>query len=151
MHRYRNQTGVEIRAVDFGGLGGIDALDPGLPSLTPLYSGLTKAFKDEGYEERKDLFGAPYDFRLAGDGLKQVLQGLLIHGGVTCPPPGAWHFGFGSLNHKAGQSGIMRHCHIMLTRTVRENCRAYRPSGSHWNPLQVKDIVQHTALQCRVY
>lgn len=70
--RYRNQTGVEIRAVDFGGLGGIDALDPGLPRLTPLYSGLTKAFKDEGYEERKDLFGAPYDFRLAGDGLQQV-------------------------------------------------------------------------------
>ena len=74
MSRYRNQTGVEIRAVDFGGLGGIDALDPGLPSLTPLYSGLTNAFKDEGYEERKDLFGAPYDFRLAGDGLKQVLS-----------------------------------------------------------------------------
>ena len=70
--RYRNQTGVEIRAVDFGGLGGIEALDPGLPRLTPLYSGLTKAFKDEGYEERKDLFGAPYDFRLAGDGLQQV-------------------------------------------------------------------------------
>ena len=71
--RYRNQTGVEIRAVDFGGLGGVDALDPGLPRLTPLYSGLTKAFKDEGHKERKDLFGAPYDFRLAGDGLEQVL------------------------------------------------------------------------------
>ena len=78
LSRYRNQTGVEIRAVDFGGLGGIDALDPGLPSLTPLYSGLTKAFKDEGYEERKDLFGAPYDFRLAGDGLKQVLVTSVI-------------------------------------------------------------------------
>lgn len=72
--RYRNQTGVAIRPVDFGGLGGVDALDPGLPRLTPLYSGLTKAFKDEGYKERVDLFGAPYDFRLAGDGLQQVLS-----------------------------------------------------------------------------
>ena len=65
--------------MDFGGLGGIDALDPGLPSLTPLYSGLTKAFKDEGYEERVDLFGAPYDFRLAGDGLEQVLWDPFVH------------------------------------------------------------------------
>ena len=72
---------MEIRAVDFGGLGGVDALDPGLPRLTPLYSGLTKAFKDEGYEERKDLFGAPYDFRLAADGLEQV---LLAHT-LRCP------------------------------------------------------------------
>ena len=66
--------GVDIRPVDFGGLGGVDALDPGLPRLTPLYSGLTKAFKDEGYKERVDLFGAPYDFRLAGEGLQQVLS-----------------------------------------------------------------------------
>ena len=110
LSRYRNQTGVEIRAVDFGGLGGIDALDPGLPSLTPLYSGLTKAFKDEGYEERKDLFGAPYDFRLAGDGLKQVvlksrccrldsesalsLEHTSMPCTVTCPPPGVLIFGF---------------------------------------------------------
>ena len=33
LHRYRNQTGVEIRTVDFGGVGGIAALDPALPQV----------------------------------------------------------------------------------------------------------------------
>ena len=70
--RYRNHDGIEIRAEDFGGLGGINALHPGLPRLTPMFSKLTNAFKDEGYQERKHLFGAPYDFRLAADGLEQV-------------------------------------------------------------------------------
>ncbi|CAL5222795.1 g5211 [Coccomyxa viridis] len=69
--RYRNHDGIEIRAVDFGGLEGIDALHPGLPRLTPMFSKLTQAFKDEGYQERRHLFGAPYDFRLAPDGLEQ--------------------------------------------------------------------------------
>ena len=35
--RYHNQSGVEIRTVDFGGVGGIAALDPALPQvLIPL-------------------------------------------------------------------------------------------------------------------
>ncbi len=67
-----NHDGIKIRAVDFGGLEGIDALHPGLPRLTPMFSKLTKAFKDQGYLERRHLFGAPYDFRLAPDGLEQV-------------------------------------------------------------------------------
>ena len=70
--RYSNQTGVEVRPLDWGGLGGLEALDPGLPQLTPLYRALAEALKDEGFVEREDLFGAPYDFRLAGDGLDQV-------------------------------------------------------------------------------
>ena len=72
LRRYRNHDGVDIRAEDFGGLGGINALHPSLPRLTPMLSKLTQAFKDEGYQERKHLFGAPYDFRLAPDGLQQV-------------------------------------------------------------------------------
>ena len=31
--RYHNQSGVEIRTVDFGGVGGIAALDPALPQV----------------------------------------------------------------------------------------------------------------------
>lgn len=72
MRRYRNQTGVQIRPYDWGGLGGLEALDPGLPQLTPIYRALAQGLKDEGYKERVDLFGAPYDFRLAADGLEQV-------------------------------------------------------------------------------
>lgn len=141
LHRYRNQTGVEIRTVDFGGVGGIAALDPALPQvpflvvltykkcfntsfkvrirgrqvvldcrvglllviyntettilfnefarhvhmqplqsatlcfwvqLTSVYQELIDTLVEVGYEVRRDLFGAPYDWRLAADGLEQV-------------------------------------------------------------------------------
>lgn len=70
--RYSNQTGVEIRPMDWGGLGGVESLDPSLPQITPVYKSLTEGLKKAGYAERVDLFGAPYDFRLAADGLEQV-------------------------------------------------------------------------------
>lgn len=66
--RYRNHDGIEIRAVDFGGLEGIDALHPGLPRLTPMFSKLTQAFKDEGYQERRHLLGRPTTFALPRTG-----------------------------------------------------------------------------------
>lgn len=70
--RYYNQTGVEIRAYQFGNLTGISALDPGLPTVSGTYAKLIEGLEDVGYKEGKDLFGAPYDFRLAADGLEQV-------------------------------------------------------------------------------
>ena len=82
--RYSNQAGIEIRARDFGGLGGIDTLVPGLPSLMPMYRGLTRALKHEGYQERRDLFGAPYDFRMAADGLEQVSTCSILACGQCC-------------------------------------------------------------------
>ncbi len=83
--RYSNQTGVEVRPLDWGGLGGLEALDPGLPQLTPLYRALAEALKDEGFREREDLFGAPYDFRLAGDGLDQVwILGAACYALLAC-------------------------------------------------------------------
>ena len=72
LRRYRNQTGVQIRPLDFGGLGGLRALDPYLPQLTSVYGKLIRGLEAEGYKERVDLFGAPYDFRLAADGLEQA-------------------------------------------------------------------------------
>ncbi|MCJ1279377.1 hypothetical protein MMC21_007201 [Puttea exsequens] len=50
----------------------------------PMYRGLTKALKHEGYQERRDLFGAPYDFRMAADGLEQGQPGPGT-GGFTGP------------------------------------------------------------------
>lgn len=70
--RYHNQSGVEIRAYQFGNLTGISALDPGLPSVSGTYDKLIAGLKKAGYQEGKDLFGAPYDFRLAADGLEQA-------------------------------------------------------------------------------
>eukprot|EP00891_Asterochloris_glomerata_P001746 jgi/Astpho2/1746/fgenesh1_pg.00032_%23_73_t len=68
---YKNASGVEIRPYDYGGLGGVYDIDPGV-SLTGIYSTLIDHLKSAGYIERQDLFGAPYDFRLAADGLTQV-------------------------------------------------------------------------------
>jgi Lecithin:cholesterol acyltransferase len=62
---------VTIRAHDFGGLNGVAALDPSEPYLTATYQPLIKALKKIGYEERLTLWGAPYDWRLAADGLVQ--------------------------------------------------------------------------------
>ncbi|KAK9850975.1 hypothetical protein WJX84_006128 [Apatococcus fuscideae] len=70
--RYHNQTGVEIRPYDWGGLTGVAALDPDAPAYSGTYLELINGLKDEGYQERKDLFGAPFDFRLNAEGLQQV-------------------------------------------------------------------------------
>lgn len=40
--------------------------------LTSIYQELIDALVEVGYEVRRDLFGAPYDWRLAADGLEQV-------------------------------------------------------------------------------
>jgi hypothetical protein len=60
---------VQIRAHDFGGLSGVAALDPSQPDLTATYLPLIKALQEVGYVERESLWGAPYDWRLAGDAL----------------------------------------------------------------------------------
>ena len=61
-----------IRAFEFGNLTGISALDPSLPSVSGTYAKLIEGLEDGGYQAGKDLFGAPYDFRLAADGLEQA-------------------------------------------------------------------------------
>lgn len=72
MHRYKNQEGVEIRPHDYGGLRGVAALDPSSASLTATYQPLISALEAVGYRERETLWAAPYDWRLAGDGLAEA-------------------------------------------------------------------------------
>ena len=43
-----------------------------LPVASGTFLDLINALADDGYREGVDLFGAPYDFRLAADGLRQV-------------------------------------------------------------------------------
>lgn len=70
--RYSNIEGVEIRPVDFGGVGGIGCLDPQFCGISSYFNPLIKALETRaGYVVNETLFGAPYDFRLAGDGLVQ--------------------------------------------------------------------------------
>jgi len=69
--RYDNSKGVEVRAVDFGGVEGIKCLDPIYCSLTEYFAPVIDLLVENGYVLNETLFGAPYDFRLAGDGLEQ--------------------------------------------------------------------------------
>ncbi|KAK9814182.1 hypothetical protein WJX72_001833 [[Myrmecia] bisecta] len=71
--RYHNQTGVEVRPYDFGGLDGVKSIDPSSSYFYGTYVELVKELTgNHGYNEGVNLFGAPYDFRLAADGLEQV-------------------------------------------------------------------------------
>jgi len=46
--------------------------------LTSIYQELIDALVEVGYEVRRDLFGAPYDWRLAADGLEQVRRSCAV-------------------------------------------------------------------------
>ncbi|CAD6341482.1 unnamed protein product [Miscanthus lutarioriparius] len=78
---YRNAPGVETRVSDFGSTSTLRYLDPNLKLLTGYMNTLATTLEEKaGYEEGRDLFGAPYDFRygLAGPGHpSQVGSGYL--------------------------------------------------------------------------
>ena len=62
---------MQIRPHDFGGLKGILSLDPARPKYSATYLPLVKALEAVGYVERVNLWGAPYDWRFAADGLEK--------------------------------------------------------------------------------
>jgi len=73
---YANRPGVRVRAVDFGGVGGIDVLDPVVPLTAEFKAMIAHLQTAHGYEVGKTLFGAPYDWRLAGDGHARLAAGV---------------------------------------------------------------------------
>jgi hypothetical protein len=54
------------------GVCAVSVVQIGFLSLDTLPVTPVQALADIGYREGQDLFGAPYDFRLAADGLDQV-------------------------------------------------------------------------------
>ncbi|RLN38629.1 lecithin-cholesterol acyltransferase-like 1 [Panicum miliaceum] len=63
---FRNAPGVETRVSDFVSTSTLRYLDPNLKLLTGYMNTLASTLEQAGYEEGRDLFGAPYDFRLGG-------------------------------------------------------------------------------------
>lgn len=62
---YESADGIAIRPADYGGVGGIDYLEPNMPLVSGYFATLIKALKETGYTVGKNLFGAPYDWRLS--------------------------------------------------------------------------------------
>eukprot|EP00095_Tigriopus_kingsejongensis_P000920 maker-scaffold186_size273091-snap-gene-1.37 protein:Tk00920 transcript:maker-scaffold186_size273091-snap-gene-1.37-mRNA-1 annotation:"1-o-acylceramide synthase precursor" len=75
----RNQPGVETKVLGFGNLTVVEYLDPQFTWATEYFSYITwDLYKYLGYENMKDIFSAPYDFRKApnemGDFFKKFKQ-----------------------------------------------------------------------------
>jgi lysophospholipase-3 len=68
---YSNVAGVQIRALDWGGLNGINCLDNDdgswICGLTAYYQPISTALEGIGYVAGTNLYGAPYDWRLGTD------------------------------------------------------------------------------------
>ncbi|KAL6636975.1 hypothetical protein ACP70R_024547 [Stipagrostis hirtigluma subsp. patula] len=77
---YRNAAGVETRVSDFGSTSTLRYLDPSLKFVTGYMNTLASALEKAGYEEGRDLFGAPYDFRygLAAPGHPSPVGGAYL-------------------------------------------------------------------------
>lgn len=69
---YSSQPGLTVRPADYGGVGGCDYLEPNFSSVSGYYSTLIDAMKQSGYVVGKDLYGAPFDWRLAN--VRQILN-----------------------------------------------------------------------------
>lgn len=74
---YSNSPGVFINATsDFGGFDAMMYLDPDVLHLVPYMAGLVKYFTGLGYTVGRDLYGAPYDWRLCADAQQQYFSRL---------------------------------------------------------------------------
>ena len=73
---YSNTEGVTLdTSVDFGGVGGLEYLDPSITASGYFHDIIDSLEKNLKYTVGKSLRGAPYDWRLAPDGLAKVTAG----------------------------------------------------------------------------
>lgn len=78
--------------------------------LTSIYQELIDALVGVGYEVQRDLFGAPYDWRLAADGLEQV-PGTCARWAAGCAKTagGETHAVHVKVEHKGARSQCALH------------------------------------------
>ena len=71
--RYKSIPNVNISIHDFGGEESVKFIDDGIMGyhIIESFQSLIQKFKNEGYEMRKNLFAAPYDWRFAVLGLDE--------------------------------------------------------------------------------
>ena len=61
----RNNDGVEMKIPDFGNTTSVEYLDVGRSAYALYFGNIVDALIDMGYERKKTIFAAPYDFRKA--------------------------------------------------------------------------------------
>lgn len=62
---FYNASGVQIMPNDFGTTLGFEYIDPSAPTQSIYFASLVASFLKVGYVRGKNLFGAPYDWRLS--------------------------------------------------------------------------------------
>ena len=63
----RNNDGVEMKIPDFGNTTSVEYLDVGRSSYALYFGNIVDALVEMGYERKKSIFAAPYDFRKAAN------------------------------------------------------------------------------------
>jgi len=63
--RFMNATGVDILVQDFGSTLGFEYLDPSFQRETIYFASIVQNLITVGYQRGKNIFGTPYDWRLA--------------------------------------------------------------------------------------
>lgn len=91
--------------------------------LTSIYQELIDALVGVGYEVRRDLFGAPYDWRLAADGLEQVRCSRAL---LQCRQASSLHGCAGSAGTQVMPvNGTAWHRRLCDTRSVLSSCLSF--------------------------
>ncbi|KAH7819765.1 putative lysophospholipase III [Monocercomonoides exilis] len=114
---FSSQPDIVTRPIDFGGIEGVEYLDKNFKNMSGMYSVMIKAMKEVGYEVGKNLFGAPFDFRLANakhimqNGMSEKLKQLIEHA-ASCNP--------GKKVHLVGHSMGCTFIHQFLVKYVTE-------------------------------
>ena len=73
-HTTRNNDGVELKIPDFGNTTSVEYLDVGRSSYALYFGNIVDALVDMGYERKKSIFAAPYDFRKAANEQDECLK-----------------------------------------------------------------------------
>ncbi|KAK2951236.1 putative Phosphatidylcholine-sterol acyltransferase [Blattamonas nauphoetae] len=64
-NKFSTYKGWEVRPVDYGGVDGVSVMSESLREYTKAFENLINALKEVGYEAKKDMFGAPWDWRVS--------------------------------------------------------------------------------------
>lgn len=135
---YYNPQGVETRAADFGGVGGIDYLDRwfGFPvPLTGYYHSLIASLEKVGYRVGDNLFGAPYDWRVPTTDHELTEQKFYANFKALVESARAKNGGkkVQIVTHSMGGPTALRFFNLQTQAWLDENIASFLPIAAPWS------------------